>query len=166
MARPRKKETDEKALAKIVTDVLKDSPHISDIGTIIALLGSESAKDLEQLKESCASVDEFLDLARQRADIMLVTAAIKAAVGYEYAVTQEYKDGSSKQKKKYVPADTPLLKFILINRLPEYFSDTKKVEINRKNIDIKANTEEEIKKFAGKLMNIIEAEFEIDDNNS
>jgi aminopeptidase-like protein len=56
---------------------------LSDIGTIVGCIGDGSVKELEELKKSCKSIDEFLEVARQRADIALVVAAIKAAIGYD-----------------------------------------------------------------------------------
>lgn len=104
-------------------------------------------------------------------------------MGYDYEevdvsikkVTKYNTDGTTsivdipvgeKRKKKHSKRNDQLLKFLLSNRLPEYFSDTKKIEINKKSIEIKADTEEQIKSFAGKLIDslkedhIIEAEFE------
>ena len=89
MARPRKKESEERALTRLVTDIIKDNPNLSDIGTIIGCLGEGSIKELEELKNNCESIDVFLEVARQRADVALVVAAVKAALGYDYEETEE-----------------------------------------------------------------------------
>ncbi len=177
MARPRKKESEEKALTRLVTEIIKENPNLSDIGTVKGCMGDSSVKDLEELKKSCSSIDEFLEIARQRADVALVIAATKAAMGYDYEETEQIirkkcmgmdEDGlpyfqdvpeSVKLRKKHAKKNDALLKFLLLNRLPQYFSDTKRVEINKKSIEIKGNTEAEIKIFAGKLLDIIDTEF-------
>ena len=180
MARPRKKETEEKHLTRLITEIIKENPSLADVGTIVGCLGEGSVKELEELKKNCTSIDDFLEVARQRADVALVVAAVKAALGYDYEETEEKisrvpRNGTDGQiiitevitgvikRKKHAKKSDALLKFLRLNRLPEYFSDTKKVEINKKVIEIKGNTEAEIKLFAGKLLDIIETEFvEID----
>ena len=186
IARPRKKVSEDKQLAVIIKDLVKADIDISDVGTIIACLKGD-VKSLKELKNECSSIDEFLELASKKANIALVTAAIEAAIGYDYIETEQlirktiHYDEHGKMEIREIPADLKiktkhakkndqLLKFILSNRLPEYFSDTRKVEINKKTIEIKANTEEEIRGFAGRLLDafkdeeIIEAE--IVDKNS
>jgi len=186
MSRPRRKDTEEKHLTRLVTDLIKENPNLSDIGTIIGCLGDGSVKDLEELKKNCTSIDEFLEAARQRADVALVVAAIKAAIGYDYEeieqrISKVPKRGANDKiiitdvitgitkRKKHAKKSDALLKFLLMNRLPEYFSDTKKVEINKKVIEIKGNTEQEIKEFAGRLLDVIipvETEFVKDTGQS
>jgi hypothetical protein len=175
MGRPTKQVTQQKQLAVIVKDLVEANPNISDVGAILACLKND-VKTLVEIKNESKDIDEFLDLAAKRANVMLVTAAIEAALGYDYEETEQLIrkmphydengiieireiEGDLKVKKKHAKKDNQLLKFILANRLPEYFSDTRKVEINKKSIEIKANTEAEIRSFAGKLLDIIDTEF-------
>lgn len=51
---------------------------------ILGALGEDSLKWLKDLKAECTTVDEFIEIARQRADISLIVAAVKTALGYEY----------------------------------------------------------------------------------
>ena len=172
MARPRKNEGD--ALLLVVKDLIAGNHSVSDIGTIIGVLGSTSTKWLEDLKKECNSVDEFLDAARQRADIELVSAAVRAAIGYTYEESyQNYlkvpdgydKSGIPKMRdvpgnrqikyKKALPNEA-LLRFILKCRLPEYFHDVQRVEINKKTIEIKEIAQKEIESFAGRLLDTID----------
>ena len=105
-----------------------------------------------------------------------MVAAIKAAIGYDYEETEERiskvpKRGTDDKviitdvitgitkRKKHAKKSDALLKFLLMNRLPKYFSDTKRVEINKKVIEIKGNTEAEIRTFAGRLLEAIDSEF-------
>ncbi|KKK89088.1 hypothetical protein LCGC14_2736610, partial [marine sediment metagenome] len=181
MSRPRKRDTEEKHLTRLVTELIKDNPNLSDIGTIVGCLGEGSVKELEELKKNSGSIDEFLEVARQRADIALVVAAIKAAIGYDYIEEEQEirriprtgadgcieiveTPGNKKIRKKHAKKSDALLKFLLMNRLPQYFSDVRKVEINKKVIEIKSNTEAEIRTFAGKLLSVIDSEFIKTDN--
>jgi len=147
-----------------------------DIGVIIGVLGEDSLKWLEGLKKECSTVEEFVEMARQRADISLIAAAVKAAMGYDYQesyqnylrvpagydkagnpVMREVPGNKQIKYKKALPNEA-LLKFILKCRLPEYFTDTQRVEINKKSIEIKEITAKEIESFGRKLLESIENE--------
>lgn len=172
MPRPRK--DIKKQLAVVVKDFIEQGSDVADIGVIIGCLGKDSSKWLDNLKKECTSVGEFIEMARTRADIALVAAAVEAAVGYDYLEEDvEYfkcvqgndvngkpriveKEGKRKVKKRHAKKNDALLKFILKNRLPEFFSDTQRIEINKKSIEIKEITAAEIKKFAGKLLDTIQ----------
>lgn len=168
MARPRKDVG--AALALVAKDLLENNQSVADIGVILGCLGEDSAKWLADLKKECTSVAEFVDAAKQRADIALIAAAVKAAMGYKYEeidqnyikVPAGYDDNgqprmrevaaSKKVKIRHARENDALLKFILKCRLPEYFTDVQKVEINKKVIEIKEITQKEIESFAGKLL--------------
>ncbi len=174
MARPKRDIS--AALALVAKDLLKSNQSVADIGIIVGCLGTDSLKWLEELKAECAGIDEFIEMAKQRADISLIAAATREAMGYEYKETvQEYikvpagynGDGSPKMKdmpgkkkvsKKIARPNDALLRFILRCRLPEYFSDVQKVEINKKVIEIKQIAEGEIREWAGRLVKAIDTE--------
>jgi len=146
------------------------------VGTIIGVLGEDSLKWLEGLKKECLSVEEFLEVAKQRADISLVSAAVKTAMGYSYQeidqsfirVPAGYDDAgvpkmrevpsSKKVKTKRALPNEALLRFILKCRLPEYFTDTQRIEINKKTIEIKEIAQKEIEDFGHKLLESIKNE--------
>jgi len=150
--------------------LLENSQSVADVGVILGALGEDSLKWLKDLKAECATIDEFLDIARQRADIALISTAVKCALGYEYQekvqnvlkVPDGY-DDRGKPKMRDVPANAKiktkralpneaLLRFLLKCRLPEYFQDTQRIEINKKSIEIKEITQKEIESFAGRLL--------------
>ena len=176
MARPRKNEGE--ALLLVVKDLIADNQSISDIGTIIGVLGEDSLKWLEGLKKECLSTEDFLEAAKQRADIALVSAAIKTALGYEYQeIDQNFLrvpcgyDDSGKPLMREVPSNKKvktkralpneaLLRFILKCRLPEYFQDTQRVEINKKTIEIKEIAGRQIEEFGRKFLEIANEETE------
>jgi len=100
-------------------------------------------------------------------------ATVKTALGYEYSETDQtfirvpagYDDAgipkmrevpsSKKVKTKRALPNEALLRFILKCRLPEYFQDTQRIEINKKTIEIKEISQKEIESFAGRLLDTI-----------
>lgn len=181
IGRQTKKQREEKQLACIVKDIIKSDIDVSDVGTILACFKGD-VKSLQTLKDECSNIDVFLEVAAKRANVALVTAAIEAAIGYDYVetdqkisilyqvdddgnVTKKEVPGELKVKTKHAKKNDQLLKFILSNRLPEYFSDIKKVEINKKSIDLKGDITKEIEGFAGKLLDVIETDFVVETDN-
>jgi len=168
MARPVKLENQ---LTLAVKDLIRDGRDSADIGVIIGCLGQESALWLTDLKAQCLTTEEFIEAASQRADIALVAAAVEAALGYNYTEVDQFYtkkkgekngkpitldvEGDRKVKTRHAKKNDALLKFILKNRLPEYFQDIQKVEINKKSIEIQQINAGEIKSFAGRLLEAI-----------
>jgi len=156
--------------------LLENNQNIADVGVILGTLGEDSLKWLKDLKAECTTVDEFVEIARQRADISLIVAAVKCALGYEYQeedktyrnilnnrdetgapVMKEVVDGRKVKIKRALPNEA-LLRFILKCRLPEYFTDTQRIEINKKTIEIKEIAQKEIEEFGRKLLESIKSE--------
>lgn len=172
---PRPKKSLEVAMTLVAKDLLENNQNIADIGTIVGALGEDSLKWLKDLKTECATIDEFIEIATKRADIALIVAAVKCALGYEYQeedrtyrnilnnrdetgapVMKEVIDGRKVKIKRALPNEA-LLRFILKCRLPEYFQDTQRIEINKKTIEIKEISQKEIESFAGRLLDTIDA---------
>lgn len=155
------------ALELVAKDLLENNSNVADIGLIIGCLGDDSMTWLEDLKAECTDIDEFIELASKRAHIALISAAAKEAMGYKFKETdRNYKkmaDGSEKEinkkvKEKVARPNEQLLRFMLRCRLPEYFTETQKIEINKKTIEIKQIAEDEIRGFGQKLLDAIDAE--------
>jgi len=141
---------------------------------VLGALGEDSLKWLKDLKAECDTIDEFLELATKRADIALIVAAVKCALGYEYEeidqnflrVPAGYDDNgkpvmrevpsNKKVKIKRALPNEALLRFILKCRLPEYFQDVQRVEINKKTIEIKELAGRQIEEFGRKFLEIAE----------
>lgn len=176
---PRPKKDVSVAFALVAKDLLENNQNIADVGVILGALGEDSLKWLKDLKAECTTVDEFIELATKRADIALIVAAVKCALGYEYQeedktyrnilnnrdetgapVMKEVIDGRKVKIKRALPNEA-LLRFILKCRLPEYFQDVQRVEINKKTIEIKETTQKEIENFAGKLLEAIDVKTKI-----
>jgi len=157
----------------VAKDLLENNQNVADIGVIVGALGEDSLKWLKDLKAECTTIDEFIEIARQRADIALIVAAVKTALGYEYEeIDQNYirvpagyndagipkmreEKGGKKVKTKRALPNEALLRFILKCRLPEYFQDTQRIEINKKTIEIKEIAQKEIEEFGRKLLESI-----------
>lgn len=173
MARPKKDIG--AAFAIVAKDILENNQNIADVGVILGALGEDSLKWLKDLKAECNTVDEFIEIARQRADISLIVAAVKCALGYEYEeIVQNYlkvpgqrdergnpvmrdMPGNKQVKTKRALPNEALLRFILKCRLPEYFQDTQRIEINKKTIEIKEIAQKEIEDFGRKLLESIKS---------
>ncbi len=164
------------AFALVAKDLLENNQNVADVGTIIGALGEDSLKWLKDLKDECTTIDEFVEIARQRADIALIVQAVKCALGYEYReedrtyrnilnnrdekgapVMKEIVEGRKVKIKRALPNEA-LLRFILKCRLPEYFQDTQRIEINKKTIEIKELAGRQIEEFGRKFL-------EMADNN-
>ena len=173
---PRPKKDVNAAFALVAKDLLQNNQSVADIGAIVGALGEDSLKWLKDLKAECTTVDEFLEIATKRADIALIVAAVKCALGYEYQeedktyrnilnnrdetgapVMREIVDGRKVKTKRALPNEA-LLRFILKCRLPEYFQDTQRIEINKKTIEIKEVAQKEIEEFGRKLLESIKNE--------
>lgn len=156
----------------VAKDLLENNQSVADIGTIVGALGEDSLKWLKDLKTECATVDEFLEIATKRADIALIVAAVKCALGYEYQeedktyrnilnhrddtgapVMKEIVEGRKVKTKRALPNEA-LLRFILKCRLPEYFQDTQRIEINKKTIEIKELAGKEIEAIGRKFLEV------------
>lgn len=173
--RPIKERT---TLAHITNAIIREGGTVPDIGVILGCESSEGSSEwLDRLKTEGLSLAEFLEVAKQRADIELVRIATKTALGYEYEeetqesmpeynesgqLTGKYLPGKKKIVKKR-ERDTMLLKFLLTSRMPEYFMDRKEIKIDKRVVEIKADAEAEIRSFASGLLKAfgepIEAEF-------
>lgn len=175
---PRPKKDIGAALTLVAKDLLENNQSIADVGVIIGALGEDNLKWLQDLKKQCTTVDEFIDIARQRADVALVAAATRAALGYEYEESyQNYlkvpkgynEDGTPRMldvpsnrqvKKKRALPNEALLKFILKCRLPEYFQEVRRVEISKKTIEIKELAGRQIEEFGRKFLEMADEETE------
>jgi len=144
--------------------LLENNQNVADIGVIVGALGEDSLKWLKDLKAECTTIDEFIEIARQRADIALIVAYeeidqnyIRVPAGYNDAGIPKMREekGGKKVKTKRALPNEALLRFILKCRLPEYFQDTQRIEINKKTIEIKEIAQKEIEEFGRKLLESI-----------
>jgi len=176
MGRPKQDIT--KQIAIVAKDLLESNQDIADVGIILGCLGNDSMKSLEELKAECTDINEFIERAGQWADVALIAACAKEAMGYKYKEVEQnwikvpsgydslqqpiMKDmpGNKKVRTKVARPNDQLLKFLLKCRLPEYFTETQRIEINKKVIEIKENTRAEIESFGRGLLQAIDADFE------
>lgn len=176
-----RKVKEETNLANITKAIIREGGTIPDIGVILGCAAIEGGEDwLTKLKTKNLSIEEFLEAAKNRADIELIRVAIKAAAGYSWVDTEEdlepvvNEEGKEtgkfavvkkRRKPKHQSSDTGLLKFILTSRMPEYFQDVKHIKIDKRTVvEMKDNAEQEIRGFASGLLKalgeeVIEVEF-------
>ena len=62
-----------------------------------------------------------------------------------------YINKSRKTKRRFIQPNTQLLFKLMCCRMPEFFSDTRKVEIDKRTLELKGDVSAEIKGFAGAL---------------
>lgn len=165
-------------LAHITKAIVREGGTVPDIGVILGCQASEGSGEwLERLKAEGLTLAEFMEVAKDRADIELVRIATKTALGYEYEEEKQEMepkvDEDGKPTGEFVPGkktvhkkrerDTTLLKFLLTSRMPDYFMDRKEIKIDKRVVEIKADAEAEIRGFAQGLLKAfgepIEAEF-------
>lgn len=160
------------ALLPVIQSLAQLGKSEADIGVIIGYSGRKPGEFIERLKKDCPDVAIALEVGRRLADIELVTTAFEAATGYDYVETSKefkYVDVrdtetgevigrikvliKEKKAKKHQRPDSAILKMLLLSRLPDYFIDSKKVTLTQ--IMDGDPTEDEIKRFAGKLMALV-----------
>lgn len=157
-------------LLPVIQNLMAEGRSLADIGLMIGYAGQSPKSWMSWLKNTHPEVSDALDAGRKMADTKLVVTAFDVATGYdveevdiEYinnpvidsgGVRNKYIEKSRKTKTKHIKPDPTLLFKLMCNRLPEYFNDTKQVEINKRSLDIKANVTAEIEGFAGKLIDM------------
>lgn len=153
------------ALLPVIQNLTAEGKSLADIGMLLGYAGKNPAAWLKYVRNKYPEVADAMKVGTQLADTKLIVTAFDAATGYdieevdiEYVTINQingdtrHQEKSRKTKRKHVKPDTGLLFKLLCNRLPEYFSDTRKFEIDKRSIDAKVDMNKEISVFAGKLM--------------
>ncbi len=167
-------------LALITKAIIHEGGTVPDIGVILGCAAIEGGEEwLAELKTKNLSIEEFLEVAKNRADIDLIRVAVKVATGYSWvdteeelepevnaegAETGEFKVIKKRRKPKHQSADSTMLLRLLSSRMPEYFMERKEIKIDKRVVEIKADAEAEIRGFASGLLKalggeVIDAEF-------
>ena len=160
------------ALLPVIQNLAALGKSEADVGMIIGYAGRKPEKLMKQLKKQFPDVAIALEVGRRLADTELVTTAFEAAVGYDYSeetkdfkivqvvdeetgevVREERRLIKHKKMKKHQRPDSAILRMLLISRLPDYFIDSKKVTLTQ--VMDADPTEDEIRRFAGKLMELV-----------
>lgn len=175
--RPIKEKT---TLAHITNAIVREGGTVPDIGVILGCESSEGSNEwLDRLKKENLSVGEFLEVAKQRADIELIRVATKAALGYTYKEEKQEMepeiDEHGKATGKFIPGkktvttkrerDSGMHKTLLMSRMPEYFMDRKEIKIDKRVVsELHSDAKAEIRGWCSGLIkslggDVIEAEF-------
>lgn len=149
-------------LLPVIQNLTANGYNLSDVGTLLGYAGQDPEGWLERLRERYPDLKEAIQVGKEVANAELVRTAFQEAVGYwieEEEIYANYNkeehtflDKSKKTKRRFISPNTQLLFKLLCCRMPEYFSDTRKIQVDKRSIEVKANIEEEIKGFAGALL--------------
>lgn len=140
----------------------------ADIGILLGFAGKDPEGWLKRLEAKFPTLAEAIQAGKDAGDIELVKTAFEQALGHwvdggeeiRYKAVQDRQNPNkvkwvqSAKKKlpaKFIPGNGKLLFQLLCSRLPEYFSDTRRVEIDKKVLELKGNVKDEILGFAGAL---------------
>lgn len=160
-------------LLPVIQNLTAAGHNLSDIGMLLGYAGKNPAAWMSFLKNKHPEVANAVEAGARMADTKLIVTAFDAATGYdveeidiEYVNVPtidgkgldkiKYIERSRKVKQKHIRPDTSLLFKLLCNRLPEYFSDTRKFEVKKQSINASVDMNKEIKTFAGNLMDAVE----------
>lgn len=163
------------SLLPVIQNLTAEGRSLADIGMLLGYSGKNPAAWLRYVKNKYPDVADAMKVGSQLADTKLIVTAFDAATGYdieetdtEYVVINQldgnkrYDEKSRKIKRKHIKPDTGLLFRLLCNRLPEYFQDVKKFQVDKRSIDAKVDMNKEISGFAGKLMDVVEDRKQVD----
>lgn len=160
----------------IIQNLAKSGMSQADIGMILGCANSDKKGWLRRLRKKYSDIDDAYRAGAELSDIQLVKTAFEKAVGYEYEETEqkfEYvgkgnfdKDGDpileeipveKVVKKKVRPPDAAMLRFLIINRMPQLFQDNnkRKKKVESEVID---NESDRIDNFVGDLIKEVEDE--------
>lgn len=166
------------AIENLATEGYTDA----EIGMILGFAKHEKDNTwLDALKTKNEIVKEVWQRGQRKANAKLVEAAMQQALPYDYEevdqtwkVVEDPETGESvkvlteeKVKKKHKCGDTAMLKYLLASRMPEDFSINKTVNINHRTMTGTYKEEissQEIRQFAGKLLDFAETEAEFGEN--
>lgn len=143
---------------------------LAEIGLLFGYTKKDIGKFIKKLENKYPDLAKSWEIGVNLADTALVATAFAIATGYSCEETKEIfrecvkYDSTGKPitvpiktskevKTKHVQPNPDMLKFLLVNRLPEYFSDKRQIDIT-KHTDLGGVTEEEIRQFAGRLMEV------------
>lgn len=158
------------SLLPVVKNLAASGFNEADIGMLIGYAGKSPGKFLKKIQKKYPDVKTAFDIGKRIADTQLVVRAFEAACGYDYTeksqeyriireeneetgeVTERRQLVKEKKNKKHTRPDAAILKMMLLSRLPDYFIESKKVNINE-TINQEA-TEEEVARFFGKLYEV------------
>jgi hypothetical protein len=161
------------ALIPVIRNLASLGIKESDIGMIIGYSGRDAKKFINDIKKNHPDVEHAFSIGAKIADTEIVTTAYEMATGYNF--TEEVKewvfedelddDGEPtgnrvkvlkkvRKYKKHQKPDSTILKMLLLSRFPDQFIDSKNSLISSP-IDPANVTDEEIRRFAGALLQIL-----------
>jgi hypothetical protein len=183
----RRQEVNVDSLLPVIQNLTGQGFNLSDVGMLLGYAGDKPDRWLYNLRQKYPEINDAITIGRQAANAELIRTAFQEATGYwieEEEVLAEniphfpapdvpfgepkpmqdkYINKEKKTKRKFIQPNTQLLFKLLCCRLPEFFSDVRKVEIDKRSLELKGTISDEIKSFAGALYRAINTD---DLNNS
>lgn len=161
-------------LLPVIQNLTAEGRSLADVGMLLGYAGKSPAAWLKFLKNKYPEVADAIEVGAKMADTKLIVTAFDAATGYDIEELDieyvgiptidggglsktKFVERSRKVKRKHVRPDTSLLFKLLCNRLPEYFSDTKKFEINKRSVNATVDMNKEMAVMCGKLRKVVES---------
>ena len=162
----------------VIHNLLTKGYTLADVGMLIGYSGKDSEGWLRRLSADNTDLDLAIQEGIEAANIELIKTAFNECMGYwveeeditaqkekitpkgkntYYKWTEKWK----KTKKRFIPPNTALLWKLLMSRMPQHFNESKRIEIDKKSIELKGEIESEIKSFAGQLMDALSDDIEI-----
>lgn len=177
----RRTDLNPETLLPVIQNLTAYGFNIADIGIMLGYTGADPEGWFYRLQEKYPNVEEALKVGKSLGDIELIKTAMQESLGYwieeeetfaenvfnipvvglgepAKPIQDKFVNKNKKTKKRYIQPNTQLLFKLLCCRLPEFFSDVKKIEVNKRSISLKGTIEEEIKQFAGALLHTINPE--------
>ena len=166
-------------LAQITKAIIREGGSVPDVAAILACKELEDGGKwidglIDELRQKKITKAKFWEIVSNRASVDLIKQAWKVGFGYDYTeevedlepkldcvngnpIPWKFKLLGKKAHKKKQSGDAGMLKFLLQTRMPDYFRDTKHLEINSRTVGkIKLEAKEEIKGFLQGLVDSFE----------
>lgn len=145
----------------------------ADIGIMLGYAGKNPKSWFQRLKSKCPSIEAAYQAGKDMADTALVVSATRAAMGYEYeevtTTTKTDADGKKETTIRRIPKikhpDVAMLKFLLVNRLPEFFQEKKNISVGNSRY-LEGNEKEAIANFAAKLVKATTVDTKFEETDS
>lgn len=161
-----------KAILPVIQNAAAVGLNESDIGVLLGYLGENTKTWFEKIKKQYPEAKEAWEIGKQLADIHLVSKIYQAATGYEssdddieYKYVPDYSaDGmirgvkpveqSKRTKIKRYKPDMDAAKLLVYNRLADYFKNVQKITVDKRSVEIGAETPQDLQDFVEALTKV------------
>lgn len=160
-----------KSTLPVVQQAIAVGLNEREMGIVLGFLGDDPQKQYSKITKDCTSDKEAISLVLTLANANLVAQLYKLAVGtteietvFDQFNTPKYdKEGNviiisneTKKRNREVikPPDVSAVKLLVHNQLPELFSNTQEVRVDKRSVEIQASKPAELTDFAQALSDL------------